>query len=173
MKQCFKCKETKELTEFYKHPQMSDGYLNKCKSCTKVDVSKRTLPRVCVVCAKDFMTWPSEVRRGSGMTCSRECYYERMRNILDVKFAVKDNYHTIHKWVYKHSGKADRCERCGATEAPAFHWSNKSGEYKQDLEDWWPLCAKCHHKYDDIGNKAWKTRKERYGNGFKDKGPIQ
>lgn len=34
-KKCIKCKITKLLTEFYKHPDMPDGTVNKCKECNK------------------------------------------------------------------------------------------------------------------------------------------
>jgi hypothetical protein len=43
MKKCFKCGIEKELDEFYKHPKMADGHLNKCKDCNKKDVKDNYL----------------------------------------------------------------------------------------------------------------------------------
>jgi hypothetical protein len=39
-KVCFKCLIEKELKEFYKHKDMMDGHLNKCKECTKKDTKE-------------------------------------------------------------------------------------------------------------------------------------
>ena len=53
-------------------------------------------------------------------------------------------YDRVHKWVYYHFGKANKCENCGCKNSPKYEWSNKSGMYKKERNDWEQLCSSCH-----------------------------
>ena len=39
-KVCFKCGKEKPIDDFYRHPKMPDGHVNKCKECAKEEASK-------------------------------------------------------------------------------------------------------------------------------------
>lgn len=170
-KTCFKCHTTKEITEFYRHSQMGDGFLNKCKDCTKKDV-KGNVERVCTECSKKFFTNNTEIKRrgGGGYTCSRDCYYNRLRKIVKTE-AESPNWKgdrvgrsALHNWVEKHLGKPKKCEHCGTTKAKFFDWANISQEYRRDLKDWVRLCRKCHAKFDyNVRQPKWKKSVRKIG----------
>jgi len=156
MKICFKCKVKKELKDFYKHPQMKDGYFNKCKECTKKDnkISNGKHKRTCVVCGTVFNTTLQEIKRGGGNCCSRKCWYKHFKKIVKREeqspnwkgdFVGRD---ALHDWVIKHKGKPRKCEDCKTTKAKFFDWANISGLYKRDLNDWKRLCRNCHVQFD-------------------------
>lgn len=46
MKTCFKCLQSLPLEAFYKHSDMADGHLGKCKECTKSDVKKHRVENI-------------------------------------------------------------------------------------------------------------------------------
>lgn len=45
-KKCFCCGRDLPLTEFYKHPSMADGRLNKCKECVKKAVHNNYIKNI-------------------------------------------------------------------------------------------------------------------------------
>lgn len=136
-KQCFKCGETKAITDFYRHPQMADGHLNKCKECTKKDVTKH--------------------RRGKGR--KRILEYDRERNATDARKALKvrvcrrnRSQHPEHYVAYREvqqaikTGRLERgqqCEICGRDDV-AIHAHHE--DYGKPLEVEW-LCEHCHRAY--------------------------
>ena len=146
MKICMKCNKEKELEEFYKHPKMADGHLNKCIECAKKDVNKRydTL--------KDS---PEFILAERNRT--RERYYrlkykdkyvqsgEQKRRTIEKYF---DNYPERKKVANIVSNKIrdghlekQPCEICKSTINVQAHHE----DYSKPLDITW-LCVKCHNQ---------------------------
>lgn len=131
-KKCFKCQATKPLMDFYKHPKMADGHLNKCKDCAKADVS---------------------VHRQNNLEKIRE--YDRQRGKLPER--IKQNIAFTKVWRNEdrrrsvaHNAVAralkagnlipQPCERCSSEVTVAHH-----EDYDKPLDVVW-LCQSCHKK---------------------------
>ena len=96
MKRCFRCLCEKPLAAFYRHPEMADGYLGKCKDCTKADVKRNWSENAAVLRQTDALR-------------------KRARRATDAaNNALRD----------RRIVRADRCQYCGsAEELEKHHWN--------------------------------------------------
>ena len=120
-KTCFKCDVEKPLTEFYKHPMMADGHLNKCKKCTRYDVRANRRLRI-----DYYVEYDRRRYREGRHNPNPDPFKERAR--LAVRNAVR-------------RGKLTKapCEVCGDPKSEAHH-----EDYTKPLDVIW-LCRK-HHR---------------------------
>lgn len=72
---------------------------------------------------------------------------------MSIKYCYTQDYNTLHKWVRKELGKAVFCANCYSIDKKTYQWANISKKYKRSIEDWIPLCRKCH-TYFDLKNKC-------------------
>ena len=127
IKTCFKCNEEKSLTEFYKHKQMADGYIGKCKECNKSDVRANRLKNV------DYYREYDQAR-GCRVSLDytktyRAQYPQKYHAHSKVGNAVRDGKIT----------KPHNCEVCGEEKRVVGHHK----DYSIPLDvDW--LCQPCH-----------------------------
>ena len=128
MKKCFKCERELPLSEFYKHKQMKDGHLNKCRSCTKKDSTEHRNKNI------------EEIRkydRGRGNRQTKE-YLGGRREKYKTQYVAQTMIGNAIR-----DGRLFRecCGECGVKFAHAHH-----DDYAKPLNVRW-LCAACHSQW--------------------------
>jgi ribosomal protein S27AE len=140
MKSCITCKTDKPLEDYYRHPQMADGHLNKCKECVKAyqrdrctntDYERRrnALPHRVSARAKYRKTerGMEAARRGSAKWIENNPEKRIVHNKLNN--AVRDGL----------IAKPESCSRCGRKSRIEGHHH----DYTKPLDVEW-LCKRCH-----------------------------
>lgn len=125
MKTCFKCGETKPLSEFYAHPRMRDGRLNKCTACTRKDVQENRVARIGHYRAYDRARCTEERHRSIALSHKRHHDHHRARV-------------TVHNALRRGTLVRRPCEVCNDPKTEAHHT-----DYARPLDVRW-LCRKHH-----------------------------
>lgn len=141
MKKCFQCREEKNIDCFYKHPDMPDGHVNKCKECTKKNVKENRLSRI-------------EYYRQYDRDRGNRQGYQYVKETRE-KFPKKYKAHSMINSAVR-SGKmkkADICEKCSSTFSIHAHHD----DYNFPLTVRW-LCASCHNAWHRINGEGLNAR---------------
>ena len=136
MKVCFKCQKELPISEFYRHRMMADGYLGKCKSCAKIDVSDHRKKNIHRIRAYD---------RSRGCRQTKE-----YRDGYKLKFPRKYYAHTlVNNSIRDKKLFNEPCQQCGSDKSIHAHHD----DYMMPLNIRW-LCAVCHSQWHAINGEA-------------------
>ena len=130
-KKCFKCEKVKRLSEFYTHPQTEDGYLGKCKKCTKKDVKQNR---------KENPEYYRQYERSRNLTSTRKEQHKKSQQKHRAKYSNKYRARTAVGNALR-DGRLQKgiCVICGSENVEAHH-----DDYDKPLEVVW-VCFK-HHR---------------------------
>ena len=129
-KSCFKCNAVKPLEDFYKHPQMPDGHVNKCKECNKNDVTANRNKNI-----ERFRAYDRErAKKPERIKAAAEI--NRVWRAEDLRRQVAHS--SVARAVRNGRLVRQPCCRCGEAKTVAHH-----EDYDKPLEVVW-LCQPCH-----------------------------
>jgi ribosomal protein S27AE len=145
-KTCFKCRQIKPLTEFYKHSAMGDGHLNKCKSCTRADVRNNRQAK-----ADQYREFDRQRAQLPHRVEARKAYAQteagkqsKLRYLRSFRERQPEKDDARHQVAYAlRTGRLTKrpCEVCGAGQAQAHH-----DDYSKPLDVRW-LCVPHHNEH--------------------------
>jgi ribosomal protein S27AE len=143
-KKCFKCGKVKPLDEFYKHPQMGDGYLNKCKECAKKDVAEDRINNPEKLKARDKKRNGLPHRIKGRKRYAQSSRGKKVCGKAKKKWIERNPLKRLASLMVSRAIRVGRlkrqpCEECGSTTRVHGHHD----DYYKPLEVRW-LCPKCH-----------------------------
>lgn len=138
-KECFKCHTVKPLTEFYKHSEMADGHLNKCKECNKNDATSHRNKNLEKIREYDRARGKESKRIKAATEITRAWRAEDSRRVLA--------HTSVARAIRNGSLVRQPCVRCGEIKSLAHH-----EDYDKPLEVMW-LCQACHkQRHKELNN---------------------
>jgi len=121
---CFKCNLLKPLNDFYKHPEMPDGHVNKCKNCNKKDVQENYNKK-----AIDPAYIEKERTRG------RKKYHKLYAGKVKSKKNTTPNINWVQKFPEKRSASLKSASIKKLFDgAEKHHWSYNKEHYKDVIQ---------------------------------------
>lgn len=129
-KKCFKCLTVKSLDDFYKHPKMGDGHVNKCKECNKNDVTANRNKNLEKVRAYDRSRAKIPERIKANAEVNRAWRAEDSRRAVA--------HSSVARAIRNGTLVRQPCVRCNETKSLAHH-----EDYDHPLVVMW-LCQPCH-----------------------------
>jgi hypothetical protein len=140
-KTCFKCGNSKPLTEFYGHKAMSAKVLGKCKDCTKQDVRNYRRDNIDKIREYDRQRADLPHRKSKRAELFKrewDTHPDRMKARNAVSNALRD------KRLQKHP-----CAFCGCSGRVEAHHH----DYAKPLDVTW-LCTPCHRRFHALERMA-------------------
>jgi hypothetical protein len=145
MKTCIKCGELKEIIEFYRHTGMTDGHLNKCKRCCRIDSISNRRSKIEYYKAYDRNRGDLPHRKKARDEYNKTDAYKKSHATSNAKWSRKNKYKKkshcrVKRAVYAGKIQKQPCLICGSENVQAHH-----EDYSKPLDVIW-LCSSCHAK---------------------------
>lgn len=134
---CIKCSQELPLEDYYIHPKMKDGHLNKCKTCCRNDNRENRQSKV-----DYYRSYDKKRKHRTDYNKVKECRVRypnqyKAHNILNN--ALRDG-----KIV-----RPNKCSECGSKSSVVGHHN----DYLEPLKVTW-LCQACHVNWHKINGEG-------------------